>query len=153
MSFEWTSLEDYSHDPHMMMVSQVIDLFRSLNYSHMLLIQFMFHVQIVELENRLSRVKNELKTMKEEEAATKEEEARKKEEAKKEQEAKKPKETAKDMVVIWWKDGGQGCSSEDVVVVCLIIYIYMDEQCSHWPWMMNNIYSCPKTCWMNNVFV
>jgi hypothetical protein len=50
------TIGDYSHDPHMMRVSQVIELFISfLNYSCiMLLIQFMFHVQIIELENRLS---------------------------------------------------------------------------------------------------
>jgi hypothetical protein len=46
----------------------------------------------------LSRVDNELKTMKEEAAATK-----------KEEEAKRPKETTKDMVARGWKDGGQGC--------------------------------------------
>jgi hypothetical protein len=47
----------------------------------MLLIQFWFCVQIIELENRLSRVEGELKEMKEEAVVAKEE-ATKKEEAK-----------------------------------------------------------------------
>jgi hypothetical protein len=38
----------------------------------MLLIQFLFHVKIIELENRLSRVKNKLKVMKDEAAAKEE---------------------------------------------------------------------------------
>jgi hypothetical protein len=47
---ESMSSEDYFHDLHMMRVSQVIELFRSLNYSCiMLLIQFMFHASIIEL--------------------------------------------------------------------------------------------------------
>jgi hypothetical protein len=76
-------------------------MFRSLNSCFMLLIKFMFYVQIIELENRLTQVENELKAMKEE--------ARKKEAATKEK-AKRPKETTKDMVGRWMKNGGQGCS-------------------------------------------
>jgi hypothetical protein len=72
----------------------------------MLLFQFLFHVQIIEMENRLSRVENELKTMKEEVVATK------KDEVWKEDQAKMLKETTKDMVARWWKDGGQGCSKD-----------------------------------------
>jgi hypothetical protein len=62
----------------------------------MLLIKFMFHVQIIELENRLTQVENEFKLVKE---------ARKKEVMTKEEEAKRPKETTNDMVARWMKDG------------------------------------------------
>jgi hypothetical protein len=65
----------------------------------MSLLQFLFCVQIIEMENRLSRVEGELKAMKEEVVTTKMEEARKKEEAAKKGEGtKRPKETTKDMV-------------------------------------------------------
>jgi hypothetical protein len=57
--------------------------------------------------------------MKEEEAAAKKEEATKKEE-----EAKRLKETTKDMVGKWWPGLLQGCSSEDVILVCLITYTF-----------------------------
>jgi hypothetical protein len=62
----------------------------------------------MELEKRLTKIKNELKSMKEN--------ARKKEAAtKKYEEAKKRKETNKYMVAIWIKDnGGQGCSKDPV---------------------------------------
>jgi phage/plasmid primase-like uncharacterized protein len=71
-----------------------------------LLIQFMFRVQIIELEKRLSRDEGELKAMKEEEAAAKEDARMKEEAAKKEKVAQRPKQTTKDMVATWWKDGG-----------------------------------------------
>jgi hypothetical protein len=72
-------------------------MFKSLNFCFMLLIKFMFHVQIIELENRLTQVENEFKLVKE---------ARKKEVmTKKEEEAKRPKETTNDMVARWMKDG------------------------------------------------
>jgi hypothetical protein len=94
----------------------------------MLLIKFLFYVHIIELENKLSQDKNEFKTMKEEEAAAnKEEEAKKEQASKMEEEAKRLKEITKDMVARWWKDGGQGCSSKDVVAQeepsCLVDYI------------------------------
>jgi hypothetical protein len=79
----------------------------------MLLIQFLFHVQIIEMENKLSQVENKLKVMKEGAAAAKKGEARKKEEAaKKEEEAKRSKEITEGMVCKWWKDGGQSSSSD-----------------------------------------
>jgi hypothetical protein len=54
----------------------------------------------MELEKRLTKVVNELKSMKEEAAAKKEE-------------ANRPKETTKDMMARWMKDdGGQGCSKD-----------------------------------------
>jgi hypothetical protein len=70
----------------------------------MLLIKFLFHVQIIELEKMFAEVENELKSM---------EEARKMEVATKKGEAKRPKETTKDMLARWMKDdGGQGCSKD-----------------------------------------
>jgi hypothetical protein len=130
-SFDDDEWSKYSHDPHMMKVSKY--LFISLNYSFfVLLIKFLFCVQIIELENRLSQVENELNIMKEEEATTKEGEARKKEEAVKKEEAtttkkeeatkkaaKKLNETTEDMVTRWCRRMvtrvAQGCSSEYVV--------------------------------------
>jgi hypothetical protein len=59
----------------------------------MLLIKFLFHVQIIELEKRsLTKIENELKSMKEK--------ARKKEVMTKEEQTKRLKETTKDMVVV-----------------------------------------------------
>jgi hypothetical protein len=55
-------------------------VFRSLNSCFMLLIKILFCVQIIELENRLTQVENELKTLKEQAAMTKKEEAAKEEE-------------------------------------------------------------------------
>jgi hypothetical protein len=59
----------------------------------MLLIKFLFHVQIMELEKRLAKVKNELKSM---------EEARKKEATTSKEEEqrgrRRPQKT-------WWLDG------------------------------------------------
>jgi hypothetical protein len=72
----------------------------------MLLIKFLFHVQIIEWENRLTQVENELKTMKKEATTAKKEEARK------EVEAKRLKETNNNMMARWLKDGGQGCSKD-----------------------------------------
>jgi prophage maintenance system killer protein len=58
----------------------------------MLLIKFLFHVQIIELEKRsLTKIENELKSMKEE---------ARKEVMTKEEQAKRLKETTKDMVVV-----------------------------------------------------
>jgi hypothetical protein len=53
------------------------------------------------LERRLSRVKGELRAMKEESTTVKKEEAAKKEDS------KRPKKTIKDMEAKWWKNGGQ----------------------------------------------
>jgi acetate kinase len=78
----------------------------------MLLIQYTFHVQIIDMEKRLSRVKGELNAMKEEATTTKKEETRKKEEGAK-KEAKRTKQTTKDMVAKWWKNGGQSGYSKD----------------------------------------
>jgi hypothetical protein len=60
----------------------------------MLLIIFMFHVQIIELEKRLTQVENELNSMMEE--------------ARKKEAAKRSKETTKDMVARWMKYGVGG---------------------------------------------
>jgi hypothetical protein len=61
----------------------------------------------MELEKRLTKDENELKSMNEE--------ARMKEAATKEEEAKKRKETTKNMVARWMKDdGGQCCSKDEV---------------------------------------
>jgi ABC-type phosphate transport system auxiliary subunit len=58
----------------------------------------------MELEKRLTKVENELKSMKKE--AKKKELVTKKEEA-------KSQETIKDMMARWMKDdGGQGCSND-----------------------------------------
>jgi hypothetical protein len=66
----------------------------------MLLIKFLFRVKIMELEKRLTKVVNELKSMKEEAAAKKEE-------------ANRLKKITKDMMARWMKDdGGQGCSKD-----------------------------------------
>jgi regulator of replication initiation timing len=93
----------------MMRVSQYV--FRVLNYScFMLLTKFLFHVQIIELENRLSQLENELRTMKEEVAVAKKEPRNKEDATKKQEVAKRLKETTKNMVARWWKDGGQVCS-------------------------------------------
>jgi cell division protein FtsI/penicillin-binding protein 2 len=68
-------------------------MFITLMFCFMLLIKFLFHVQIIELEKRsLTKIENELKSMKEE--------ARKKEVMTKEEQAKRLKETTKDMVVV-----------------------------------------------------
>jgi hypothetical protein len=64
----------------------------------MLLIKFMFHIQIIKLEKWLTQVENELKAMKEE--------ARKEATSKKEEETKRMKEATKDMVATWMKNGG-----------------------------------------------
>jgi hypothetical protein len=71
----------------------------------MILMEFLFHIQIMELERGLTKVENELKSIKK---------ARKKEATRKEEEeGKRPKESTKDMVVRWMKgDGGQGCSND-----------------------------------------
>jgi hypothetical protein len=62
-------------------------------FCFMLLIKFLFHVQIIELEKRsLTKIENELKSMKEK--------ARKKEVMTKEEQTKRLKETTKDMVVV-----------------------------------------------------
>jgi hypothetical protein len=74
--------------------------FRSLNSYFMLLVKFLFRVQIIELENMLTQIENELKTMKEEAAASKKK-------TRKKEETKRPKEITKDMVTRWKKDGGQ----------------------------------------------
>jgi hypothetical protein len=42
-----------------------VNMFSSLNPYFMLLIKFLFHVQIIELEKKLTQVENELKSMKE----------------------------------------------------------------------------------------
>lgn len=92
-------------------------MFITLMFCFMLLIKFLFHVQIIELEKRsLTKIENELKSMKEE--------ARKKEVMTKEEQAKRLKETTKDMVGKWWPGLLQGCSSEDVILVCLITYTF-----------------------------
>jgi nitrate/TMAO reductase-like tetraheme cytochrome c subunit len=69
----------------------------------MLLIKFLFHVQISKLEKMLTQVEDELKGIKEE--------TRKKEATTKELE-KRPKETSKDMVARWMKDASQDCSND-----------------------------------------
>jgi hypothetical protein len=70
----------------------------------------LFRVHIIELENRLSRVKNELKNRlsRVENELNTMNEARKKEEATKDEETKRLKETTKDM----WPYGGKGCSKD-----------------------------------------
>jgi predicted Holliday junction resolvase-like endonuclease len=88
----------------------------------MLLIQFLFLVQIIEMENRLSRVEKEHKAMKEE--------ARRKEQTTKKEEAKRLKETTKDMVArvaprILLRRCR--CSSCLFNYICFVVYIYMDE--------------------------
>jgi hypothetical protein len=99
----WMS-EDYSPDLQVVRVSQFDHVE---NYSCMSLIQFLFLVQIIELEKRLCRVESELKALKEEEAAAKKDDARKKDEAaKKGKEAQRMKQTTEDMVARCWKDGG-----------------------------------------------
>jgi hypothetical protein len=110
----------------------------------MLLIQFLFRVQIVEIKNRLSRVDNELKVTKVE---AKEEEARMKVVAsKKEEEAKRLNETTKDMVAKWWKDGGQGCSKDVdappslIIYVLLYIFIWMNNAASWWKMIVGVFY-------------
>jgi mannitol-specific phosphotransferase system IIBC component len=73
----------------------------------MLLIKFLFHFQIVELEKGLTKDENEMKSMKKG--------ARKKKVVTKEEEAKKSQESTKDMVVRWikgWWCSGQGCSKD-----------------------------------------
>jgi cell division protein FtsI/penicillin-binding protein 2 len=68
-------------------------MFITLMFCFMLLIKFLFHVQIIELEKRsLTKIENELKSMKEK--------ARKKEVMTKEEQTKRLKETTKDMVVV-----------------------------------------------------
>jgi cell division protein FtsI/penicillin-binding protein 2 len=67
-------------------------MFITLMFCFMLLIKFLFHVQIIELEKRsLTKIENELKSMKEE---------ARKEVMTKEEQAKRLKETTKDMVVV-----------------------------------------------------
>jgi uncharacterized protein YbcI len=78
----------------------------------MLLIQFLFHVNIIEMENRLSQVEDKIKVMKDEAVSTKDERKEKEEATKKEEEAKRLMEITTGMVCRWWKYGGQGCSKD-----------------------------------------
>jgi ribonuclease D len=78
----------------------------------MLLIQYTFHVQIIEFEKKLSQVEGKFKAMKEHVTVAKKEEAWK-EEAIKKEEAKTSKQTTKDMLAKWWKNGGQQVCSKD----------------------------------------
>jgi hypothetical protein len=88
---------------HMMRVSQYACV-QIIEYScFMLLIKFLFRVQIIELENTLSQVVNELKRMKEEVAMTNEEARKKKEIGKNEEDTKRSKETIR----TWWPEEGR----------------------------------------------
>jgi cell division protein FtsL len=70
----------------------------------MLLIKFLFCVQIISSEKRLTQVKDELKAMNEETV--------KKEATTKEELAKSLKENSMDMVARWMKDDSQDCSND-----------------------------------------
>jgi hypothetical protein len=90
----------------------------------MLLIKFLFHFQIVELEKGLTKDENEMKSMKE---------GARKEAVTKEEEAKSPKRAPR----TWWSDGLRG----DGAVVRFAPRM-QQSRCSKGMTLYNYIYFC-----------